>query len=166
MKALAAILLILATASCGHAEKITGAEIVEYGVFEKIASQGLLDAPNALDGKIHGVIEGKLVESTTTIKASIGTSFGIRVKLLGEPDGKMITCGFRWIHPKMTDPGSGHSSEGDQWESQPRINHPRYTGYTFDNDWELVPGKWTIQVLYGGKVLTEKTFNVVVTPSM
>jgi hypothetical protein len=164
MKAFAVTLVILASVNCVHAQKVIGVDIVEYGVFQKIASQDLLNAPQVLDGKINGVIEGKLIESTTTIKASVGTSFGIRVKILGEPEGQVIACGFRWLHPKMTDPVSGQSSESDQWESQSRIGHPRYTGYTFDSEWELVPGEWTLQVLYGGRVLAEKKFSVIVTP--
>jgi len=157
---------LLAFASfCGaRAQEVTGAESVEFGVFEKLASGGLLDAPKSWDGEANGVIEAKLVKSTTDIKAAIGTSFGIRVKLTGEPKDTVVTCGFRWLHPKMTDVPSGLSSEVDGWESHRRIGHPRYIGYTFDNQWELVPGKWTIQVMLGRKIVAEKTFNVTVPP--
>ena len=33
-------------------------------------------------------------------------------------------------------------------------------GYKFDHDWELVPGNWTLQVLYQGEVMVEKEFVV------
>ena len=162
MKTLVAIFLILACASV-HAQKVTGAEIVEYGIIKKIISQGLLDAPKTLTGKTNNAIVDELVQSTTTIEASIGTTFGIFVKLLGEPEGAVVTSHFRCIHPKLTDPVSGHSGETDEWESPRPIGTPRYVSYTFDHEWELVPGKWTIQVLDGGKVLAEKTFDVIAT---
>jgi len=165
MKALLVVSLVLASLCTARAQKVTGAQIVEFGIFQKVASGGLLDGPRLWDGKTNGVIEAKLLKSTTDIKAAIGISFGIRVKLTGEPKDAEVTCGFRWLHPRMIDIPSGLSSEVDQWESQPRIGHPRYTGYTFDSQWELVPGKWTIQVLFAKKVLAEKTFNVTVPPA-
>ena len=160
MKALATILLVLAAASA-HAQKITGAEIVQYGILKKMVSDGLVDAPNTLAGKSNNAIASQLVESTTTVKTSIGTTFGMLVKLLGEPEGAIVTSHFRCRHPELTDPVSGHTGEIDEWESPRPIGVPRYASYTFDHDWELVPGKWTIQVLFGGKVLAEKTFDVV-----
>ena len=160
MKALAAIVLILASTSV-YAQKVTGAEIVECGILKKIKSDGVLDAPNALTGKVNNVIVSQLVQSTTTIKASIGTTFGILVKLIGEPDGAIITSHFRCIHPKLTDPVSGHTGETEEWEGPLRVGVARYVSYTFDNEWELVPGKWTIQVLDSGKILAEKTFEVI-----
>jgi hypothetical protein len=165
MKALLVVLLVSASLCGACAHEVTGAEIVEFGVFQKVASGGLLDAPKSWDSEANGVIEAKLVRSTTHIKAAVGTSFGIRVNLTGEPKDAVVTCGFRWLHPKMTDVPSGLSGEIDEWESQRRIGDPRYTGYTFDHQWELVPGKWTIQVLLGRKILAEKTFNVTVPPA-
>ena len=160
MKALAAVLLILGATSV-HGQKVTGAEIVEYGVLKKIKSEGTLDAPNTISGKANNMIVSQLVQSTTTIKAAVGTTFGILVKLLGEPEGALVTSHFRCIHPKLTDPASGRSSETDDWESPRPIGTPRYVSYTFDRDWELAPGKWTIQVLFDGKILAEKTFEVI-----
>ena|SRR5438132_765002 len=110
-----------------------------------------LAAPNTLTGKANTSIALQLVQSTTKIEASIGTTFSILVKLLGEPERAVITSHFRCIHPRLTDPVSGHTGEIDEWESQRPIGIPRYVGYTFDNEWELVPGKWKIQVLQGQK---------------
>jgi hypothetical protein len=160
MKVLVAVFLILASASV-RAQKVTGAELVEYGVLKKMVSGGLLNAPKSLTGKVNNAIASQLVDSTTTIKASVGTTFGIGVKLLGEPEGAAITLHFRCAHPKLTDPASGHSSELDEWEGAAPVGHLRYVSYTFDDNWEVIPGKWMIQVLYDGKVLAEKTFDVV-----
>ncbi len=71
-----------------------------------------------------------------------------------------MVCTIRGIHPKFTDPISGRTGESDQWESHRRIGAPEYTGFGFDTRWELIPGKWAIQVLYGGRIIAEKTFDV------
>jgi hypothetical protein len=58
----------------------------------------------------------------------------------------------------------GSSEEAPSfWRSQG--SGDGYIGYTFDNEWELVPGQWTIQILVGSKVMAEKTFNIFVAPS-
>ena len=143
-----------------HARNITGAQIVEFGVFRKIASEGYLSAPNSAEGKVNAVMEAQLTQSTSEIRPSVGVSFGIRFKLVGTPENQMVKCSFRWLHPKITDPATKQVSDKDEWEGEPRIGHARYVGYTFDHEWELMPGAWTIQVLYDGKVVAEKTFKV------
>ena len=35
-----------------------------------------------------------------------------------------------------------------------------WNGYKFDKEWELVTGKWTIQIYYKDQKLLEKTFAV------
>jgi hypothetical protein len=143
------------------ARKVTGAEIVEYGLLRKVKPKGgFVDLPNSLAGKAHKGVASQLVKKTGTIKASIGTTFGIGLRFLGEPEGAVVTSHLRWIHPTLTDPASHHSSDVNEWEGTFHIADMRYVSHTFDQEWELVPGKWTIQAVYGGKVLAEKTFDV------
>ena len=157
---LLSVIAIFALADCSSAPNVTSAEIVEYGVFEKISSRGQIKTEGVLSGEVEKGVQTRLKEQTSTIVAALGTSFGIRVRLTGNPSGEMVNCSIRWIHPKLTNPSSGQTSEQDQWQSLVPIGYPGSAGYTFDNPWELVPGKWTIQVIYESKVLAEKTFNV------
>ena len=83
------------------------------------------------------------------------------MKLIGSPDGEMVDCSIRWIHPKLTNPDSSQVSEREEYPSRRRIGEVAPTGYTFEHSWELVPGTWTIQIIYASKVLAEKTFTVV-----
>ena len=160
MKALAAVLLILGRRTFTRRESLEQ-RLSSMACSKKLKSEGTLDAPNTISGKANNVIASQLVQSTTTIKAAVGTTFGILVKLFGEPGGAVVTSHFRCIHPKLTDPASGRSSETDDWESPRPIGTPRYVSYTFDRDWELVAGRWTIQVMSDGKILAEKTFEVI-----
>jgi hypothetical protein len=43
----------------------------------------------------------------------------------------------------------------------PTIGETIYSGFEFDDPWELVPGIWTIQLWQGTRLLTEQRFNVV-----
>src|SRR5205814_5419710 len=140
---------------------VTGAEVTEYGVFEKVKSVGPRRADGVLQGLVDQLPEVKLKERTTTIVAARGTSFGILVKLTGEPAGEGGNCSIRWIHPKMTNPSSGLVSESEEFPARHSLGKVEPTGYTFEDAWELVPGKWTVQVVFESKVLAEKTFDVV-----
>ena len=163
LKHLLAFALLLLFGGHTDAARVARAEIVEYGVFQKVAPDPDVEAPKSLTGEIHGVVEAKLQEQTATIVAAVGTSFGIRVKFVGEPQDETITCSFRWIRPKLTDPATGKTTDRDEWQSQLQIGHGRYAGYTFDAPWELVSGKWKLEVVYQGKIVTEKIFEVVAT---
>lgn len=160
-KILLSVIATFAFASCSSAPNVTSAEILEYGVFEKVSSHGQIKTEGVLSGKVQKGVNARLKEQTNTIVAALGTSFGVRLKLTGNPTGAVVNCSIRWIHPKLTNPSSGRASEQEQWRTQRLIGYPESAGYTFDNPWELVPGKWTIQVIYESKVLAEKTFSVV-----
>jgi hypothetical protein len=41
------------------------------------------------------------------------------------------------------------------------IGQINYRGYVFENDWELVPGAWTIELWDGKRKLASQTFDVV-----
>ncbi len=162
MKPLLAAFLILVTVDCPGAATVTGVQVEEFGSFRKTNELGIMPAPRAIAGMANAVNGATLIEKTAEILASRGTSFGLRVSVTGQPDGAVVQLTCRCVHPKFTDPVSGRSSTVEEWNSQPIIGRAAYIGYTFDNSWELVPGKWTIQISYGATLVARKEFNVTV----
>jgi hypothetical protein len=136
-------------------------QLLEFGTFRKLASTNDVSEPGSLTGARHAVSKVALIESTTNVPARIGTSFGFRVKFLGTPSNEVVPCTAKCLHPKLTDPSSGRSSQVDQWDISGLSRQDGYVGYTLDNDWELVPGQWTLQVFQDSRLVLEKTFNVV-----
>ncbi len=139
-------------------------QLLEYGTFRKLASTNDVSDPGSLTGARHAVSNVALVESTTNVQARIGTSFGFRVKFPGKNSNEIVPCTAKCLHPRLADPSSGRSSEVDQWDTSGLAGQDGYIGYTFDNDWELVPGRWTLQVFQQSQIVLEKTFNVEPTP--
>jgi hypothetical protein len=160
MKLLLAGSLILVTIDCLRAGIVTDVQVVEFGSFRK-TNRGLYTAPRSIRGMANSVNGATLIERTTEIHASKGTSFGLRVRVTGQPDSTAARFTCRCIHPKFTDPASGRSSTVEEWESQAIIGGIAYVGYAFDNSWELVPGKWTIQIFYGATRVARKEFDVI-----
>ena len=156
--------IVIALSLCAictlRAGTVRGVEVLEYGRFEKQASAGEYSAKGALTGQVHAVVDAKLVEKTTAIEPLLGTSFGFRVKLVGQPEGLLVSYTAKCIHPRITNPTTGRSSEVEKWTNYGIIGRGGYVGYTFDNSYEAVPGAWTIQIFVGSKLMAEKTFNV------
>jgi hypothetical protein len=160
LKLLLTVVVILALGKLASAANVTGAEVLEYGVFAKVTSVGPRKDEGSVTGQVDQVPEARLKEKTTTIEAALGTSFGILVKVTGDPPGELLNCSIRWI-PPLTNPVSGKTTERNEIQNQQMIGRPQATGYTFENAWEMVPGKWTVQLVYNSKVIAEKTFDIV-----
>jgi hypothetical protein len=156
------ILLAVALTAC-HLEKgtVRSLDLVEYGTFRKGQVQHDASAPKTITGQMHGVADAVLLERTTEIPAARGTSFGVRIKLVGTPDGVVVPCVAKCLHPTYTDPASGRTSDTEEWTNAVPIGRATYIGYTLDEDWELMPGRWTLQVSAGPDVRVEQTFTLV-----
>ena len=152
MKLVAVVSIALVLAACAF----TGATLRDVGILE----YGRFEKPEPAGNTNNVVVDAKMIEQTTEIPAVLGTSFGLRVKYIGAPNGAPITGTAKCLHPKITDPDSGRTSESDQWETAGIIGRDGFIGYRFDKAWELVPGTWTIQVFVGSKLRAEKTFIV------
>jgi hypothetical protein len=164
MKTLVAMLSLLGITGCYFQHTtLEDLQIVEFGTFQKTNQSRDMNAPNVLGGQRHAVAEAILLERTTDVYARRGMSFGMRVKIVGKPAGGVVPCTTKYFHPKLTDPATGRSTDNEQFDSVAVIGHDDYVGYTFDEEWELVPGEWTIQLSVGPNLKVEKTFRVITT---
>jgi len=166
VRALPLLLAALVLTAC-HRQRTTidDLRIVEFGVFQKTNERGTMAASGSIQGQAHAVADAILLEQTSDIHARQGTSFGLRVSFSGSPSRVTVPIRAKCLHPKFTDPATRRSSEVEEWPGIGVMGRSGYVGYTFDNDWELVPGQWTIEVSVGSTSRVEKTFNVSVTPN-
>jgi hypothetical protein len=166
MRALAVLLVTFVATACRvQHPTVADLQVVEFGTFQKTDERGTMAASGSIRGQAHVVADAVLLERTTDIHATRGTSFGLRISFVGEPSGARVPIRAKCVHPKFTDPATGRSSEVEEWPGTGVMGRSGYVGYTFDNDWELVPGQWTIEVSVGSTLRVEKTFNVSVTPN-
>lgn len=50
----------------------------------------------------------------------------------------------------------------DEWDNPMNARFPRFTGWRFDNPWELVPGTWRIELLHQERAIASQEFEVTV----
>jgi hypothetical protein len=102
----------------------------------------------------------RLVEETDQVVAAPGVSFGYRYTISEPDDGANVT--IKVLHPRpLRDPNTGREYASSEWSQWVPVDHTNWnTGWSFDNDWEVVPGTWVIQLWIKGELLLEKPFIV------
>ncbi|HUU50354.1 MAG TPA: DUF3859 domain-containing protein [Nitrospinota bacterium] len=152
-------LLSFPIAACAEEVEVYGIDIVEYGEYRSIVA-GKGGAEDTSLGYINILQEIELIKKTTTINGIIGNLFGLRYKVKGQPSGKKVILTVKIIHPETKNPETQQITSIDQWRTTTNIGDITYTGWRFEFDWEIVPGKWTIGLWHEGRKLIEKTFTV------
>ncbi len=146
----------ISTANVGSG---VSARIIDYGIYNRSGVTYTKPANNPL-GHIN-VTKGVDISTTTErIPAKIGTNFGFRFELYGKRGGKYIKYVRVIKTPRLTNPENGKTTEVFEDAITAPAGRVLFAGYMFEFEWELVPGKYTIQLFHDNKLLVEKTFHI------
>jgi hypothetical protein len=158
---LAFVLLVLAAVADARAQQVERVEIVEWGLFRTDA-EGKVAAPRGATGTMTLVSNVRLHQTTTTVPALVGMQFGLRFNIVGSPPGASINLRtvFRLPTQGITNPASGKTYSSTEFDMAASIGESTYRGYSFDHDWEVEAGPWTMEIWHDGRKLAEKTFMV------
>lgn len=135
------------------------AKIVECGEVRGTPANESRRDPEAAIDSARTVDERAVLEfepGCPSIEARLGVRFGISVLLEGE-DGPSIESDLvtRVTHPPFTD-----GVTVTEWKSPMNVGIARYTGWLFENEKELEPGKWIFEVILGTETLARQEFEV------
>lgn len=133
----------------------------EFGRYETRRTGIRHKAVRTASGAVHPVARRKLVQRTAKIFGQPGRSFGIEIDMNGFPAGA-VTLTIRTVHPPLTNPKTGKTTRISEYDWPVSSRRKVYFGFTFDDGWEIAEGAWTIQIVYKGKMLAEKKFQIVV----
>lgn len=159
-RALALALLIVATLAPAPAAAQARVEVVDFGVYTMRVT-GREDLPSSVSGTLHTVTDVELKERTRTVVGRLGETFGFRYRVHGLAAGEEIVV--RTVHPRIVNPATGRSGAGsEQTKRVSASTQPDFTGYGFDETYEIAEGEWRFQILHRGRVIAEEKFNVVV----
>lgn len=165
-KILIIILTSLLTFTEIQAERKLQVEIINCGEIDAAPSTAQQDEPQTVHGHINVMDEFEnptFKPGCPTIQAKVGTRFGIHVLVKGEGNGLVLyDLVTRVTHPPLTNPTTQKTSTVDEWQSPMNFGIPRFAGWQFEEEWELIPGKWTIEILHKNTSVASKEFNVVV----
>jgi len=135
-------------------------DILKAGIYKADETSQLKANESSLDtvSKLKGI---ELVKETDTIPAKLGMRFGFWYLVRGTPLGSMTTITQVIIFPPkgLKQPGKERVYQ-NKIDFQAKIGGFGYIDYSFDYEWEVIPGKWIVQLWCTGKKLAEKTFNI------
>ena len=158
----AILLLVAASSVSAQAPRIERIDIVDYGIYDSAFSKKIED-PSSAGGRRSTVVRIMIKERTSTIPARNGLQFGFRFMVVGEPKNaavklKSIT---RFPPQGIRNPNTRNTSYQDEYTTSVKVGSADFRGYSFDNDWEIVPGVWTFEFWDGDRKLVEQKFTVV-----
>ncbi len=140
---------------------IQGTEVVGFGIFEPGSSRrsmGFGRNHTAMD--MVGAV--KFTESTSTVPGVLGKNFGFKYRINSTPRG-----GKMRVTTVITFPAGGLVRPNGKVYQQSRdiseitIGKTEFSGFGFDEHWEIVPGEWKFEIWHGRAKLVQKTFTVV-----
>ena len=120
-----------------------------------IGSASLSDKRSAIEGV-------SFIDGSTNVPARIGTSFGVSYKFEGPRSGSIVRYQTIWRFPTSGLPNrnTGKPNFTQERERVCRVGAQCISGWTFDADWELVPGVWTVEIWRDDALLFTKAFDV------
>jgi hypothetical protein len=158
---LSLLVLALATAASAHAQEVERVEIIEWGLYRHDLT-GEVPAPDSPSGTRNIIDNVRLQQETTTVPALVGMKFGYRFKVVGPAPGALVRLEYVARFPKqgLTNPAKGKTFATSEFHSVAVVGEVTYRGYSFDYDWEVETGAWTLEIWHEGRKLAEKTFMV------
>ena len=159
--ALLATALPLGAGAAMAQARIDRITIVEAGLLES-KTVDRLATPGTASGETAVVDQVVFYESSRQVPARVGIQFGVRYHIAGAQNGQPATVRTRWLVPApgMRNPVSGEVTRTDDANESVIIGTDRLAGYRFGKPWEIVPGKWTLELWADDRRLASVTFTV------
>jgi len=142
---------------------IEAAEILWAGTY-RAQIVGTVEQPGTAIGKTNQLGDTGKLETTTTVRARLGTSFGIEFRLSGAPEGAEAPITIVVVLPKagLYNPATQKRTFREEWRPSPRlVGGASLVGYLLEMDWEVVPGIWKFEIWSNGRRLGEQSFCVI-----
>jgi hypothetical protein len=159
--AIAVGLLPLADAAAQE-PRVERLEIIGAGFLSYVQAGERTDAPDAVGRKVIRPRNMQFIADPPASTAQIGTSFGVRYLVVGQPrlaDVKLRTV-WKIPAPGLKEPQNGKTFTESAADITTQIGTAQLSGYGFNEAWEIVPGTWVLQIWQGDRKLLEHPFAI------
>jgi hypothetical protein len=158
LRSFLALLLGIGTAQA-QAPQVDRLEITDFGIYKVERGSTIRNEQGLKTATVTRHPEH--LEFRTIIPAQIGTTFGVRYKVIGTPEDADVT--IRKIisfPPPGLQPSSGKFVLRDESVEETRIGETVGAFYTLEDRFELVPGIWTFELWDGDRKLLTRSFTL------
>jgi hypothetical protein len=148
------------TMNADVSEPVKG-RVSQPGLYRLVRSGGVIDDPSTSTGKSVSKPVVELVKTTDRIPLIKGVQMYLQYRIWPLPAQPAYADIRRVLkHPAMKLP-DGSVSTGSDYTIKSRVSSKQvigYTGYGFDEVYELVEGDWIFEVWYAGEKVIEERF--------
>jgi len=137
-------------------------KIFSFGIYKVLQEGDRYEHKESTAGYGQMVSDVVLVRTTTEVPLEKGVTFGFEWGAEGLPPGP-VKITMRVKHPQTTKPdGKATTGYDETFTVYPENGTIEKRGdyYILSEDWEMLPGEWTLSVIFEGKGLCEKKFRV------
>ncbi len=140
--------------------RINKIDVIDYGIYtatsNKVKASGQGIGQNNVTGE-------RLVAMTRTVPMQLGVHFGFHYTVVGTPAGAMAPLRIVTLFPSpgLHNPKASQPILRNEYTIERAIGKPTYHDYSFEDQWELVPGTWTMEIWDGDRKLLSESFTVV-----
>jgi hypothetical protein len=158
------VLLLVGVAAEAQAQRVEGAEVLGYGIYETLTKRTTVTDSNISTGQRVDYDQGRLAKRTSTIPLVGDTIvFGAKVRLKGSAQGQAARIRIVWLYPGqgLTNPETGKAKLRDEYETDHELGSAKDYIWTISSAWTRVPGKWTLQVWQSDRLFAQQVFDLV-----
>lgn len=101
-----------------------------------------------------------LVKQTNKIPAKMGQRFGVAYIIQTDPRIKAVEVECVWVYPTPITNPKGGVFKDVRYSSVESTNKSTYSNYSLDKEYEVVKGKWLLQLYYKKVKIFEQSFIV------
>jgi Domain of unknown function (DUF3859) len=163
MRAIVSYFVLVMFSSIAHAQtaQIERIDIAGKGIYKVDAGQ-LTPDKRTPTGVVTIVENAAKIEDTITIPARNGLEFGIQYVIVGLPKSAKVPIRIVNVYPKqgLRNPETHKVIRRAEIVRDKFIGDVNYTGYAFENEWEMVPGIWKFELWHKNRKLAEQSFTV------
>ena len=140
--------------------------VVRIGRIGEVVAPEAGPAEPPRPGNVAGttpVGDPKFLQLGPEIEGTPCRQFGMEFRAVNLPPGATSQVLVQLTHPLWTRP-DGQTGTTETNVSSVSSDRWTYVGYTLEESWSLVPGRWTFTISQGPRVLVTTQFNVTVEP--
>lgn len=133
--------------------------IFEYGMY-RISPKSLpvRVIAGGVTNQVQPISEAKLLIATNRVLAVKGTCFGVRFQVLGQTTNVLAGIVVVVRHPPFTNAPSDTRSIEELIPWLYKTGENAGYMYSLDEEWECVPGDWSIELYHNGIKYAEQCF--------
>ena len=111
-----------------------------------------------------GALSVELVRSTHDIPAEVGTRFGFRYRINGQPEGAPVKISIVVVFPDpgLKTPGKTFATPDLRYYYKGKVGETAYFSYFLEHFWQVMEGPWAFELWCQGRRLAKKQFTLAV----